>query len=424
MTGTTAGAVGLNLAAVARMRDTNGNKLKDSGDMLDVEYVLRNSGSGTTERLTVTDSAVKVLCKGSSLAAGAQTTCIGSRKVTLADMNRGVIVSSAVAQGQTADGQPVTAQARGISVKLSVVRRLAITQQVSGLGDVDRDGRLGVNDHISYSFVVSNVGTVSLSQVAVLDAHLSRSGLKVRCGATALKPGASTSCTAGAYRVTAADVIRGEVQNFAAATATTSAGVGVRSNSSVTAQPVNGLVVVVPPVKPPKPPRPHIDLRQWVARIDDNNRDTMVDSGDGVVFGFQVTNSGGSVVSRVAIDDARLARLGISISCSSQSIQPGRSVTCTSGVYTATNFSLTHGVGRNFASATALTVDAATIRSNSTVVTLPVGVPTSVALDRSSSLAFTGSPIGNLLQLAGGLFAAGFVLSLVGRKSARNNTTP
>lgn len=394
--------------------------------MIGVNYVLRNSGTATVERLTVIDPAVKVVCNRSSLAAGSTTACIGSRKVTLTDMNRGVIVSSALAGGVAIDGRRVTVAARSVSVALSVRTRLVIQQRIAGLVDVDRDGRIGAGDLLRYGFTVSNMGNVTLSRVAVRDAMISRFSLGVRCVATHLNPGTSTNCTAGAYTVTAWNVRRGKVANFAAATATTPSGVAVRSNSSVTVQPVAGRAVVGPPApKPTRPPRPRIELLQWIVRIDDNNHDTLVDWGDGVVYGFRVTNSGGTPVTKIAIDAARLARSGVRVSCASQTLQPGSSVTCISGVYTATEFSMTHGVGSNHASASAVSSSGKVIHSNSTVISLPVGVSVRVALAppsglaSPSGLAMTGSPADRLLMWAGGLIAAGLVLRLLSRKTSR-----
>jgi hypothetical protein len=423
---TASGPVGLTLVAAVHMTDANHNGRKDAGDMIGIDYVLRNSGTVTVERLTITDPAVNVVCRSTSLAAGAATACTGSRTVTLADMNRGVIVSSAAAWGAALDGRAVKFQAASASVSLSVVSRLTIQQHIGALVDVDRDGVIGLGDRIGYGFTVSNTGNVTLSRVTILDVLLGQSSLGARCAATVLEPGTSTSCDAG-YTVSAADVRRGKVQNFAAATATVPSGVAVRSNSSVTVQSVAGRVAVGPrvpkPPKPPRVPRPRIGLLQWILRIDDNNHDGLVDWGDGVVYGFRVTNSGGTLVTKIAIDDGRLAGQGVVISCPSGSLPPGALVTCTSSIYTATVFSMTHGAGPNYASATALSDSGTAIRSNSTLITLAVGEPVSAAVAAvsapSTSLAFTGSPLDDLLRWAGGLIAAGLVLSLVSRKAGR-----
>ena len=414
------------MVANLHITDANRNGLKDTGDGITMDYRLRNSGTVAVERLTVTDPAVIVVCTRSSLAAGAETACTGTRRVTLADMNRGVIVSSAAAQGISLDGRAVRVQAANASVSLSVVSRLTIQQHIGALADVDRDGAIGLGDRIGYSFTITNTGNVTLSRVSVLDLLLGRSSLGPRCAATVLAPGTSTSCAA-AHTISAADVRRGKVQNFAAAMAKSPSGVAVRSNSSVTVQSVAGPVSAGPRgPKPPRVPRPRIGLLQWIVGVNDNNHDALVDWGDGVVYGFRVTNSGGTPVTKIAIDDGRLAGQGVVVSCPSGTLQPGASVTCTSGAYTATVFSMTHGVGSNFASATALSDSGTAIRSNSTVLTLAVGMPVSAAVaavspvSAQTSLAFTGSPLDDLLRWAGGLIAAGFVLSLAGRKSARH----
>jgi uncharacterized repeat protein (TIGR01451 family)/LPXTG-motif cell wall-anchored protein len=71
-------------------------------------------------------------------------------------------------------------------------------------------------DQIQYTFVVSNASQVPVDNIVVNDAKAGA----VTCPVTTLAAGASTTCSAAPYTVTAADVTAGEVDNLATAGAT------------------------------------------------------------------------------------------------------------------------------------------------------------------------------------------------------------
>jgi uncharacterized repeat protein (TIGR01451 family) len=73
-----------------------------------------------------------------------------------------------------------------------------------------------IDDPVTFTFNVTNSGTLALDTLAVSG---SLAGLSaIACNATSLEPGASTTCTA-TYTVTLADVISGEISFSAQATA-------------------------------------------------------------------------------------------------------------------------------------------------------------------------------------------------------------
>ena len=67
-------------------------------------------------------------------------------------------------------------------------------------------------DTVTYSFVVTNTGNVTVTDVAVTDTFTAPAGpeLTVSCPVTTLAPAASTTCTAS-YTVTQADVDNGSI---------------------------------------------------------------------------------------------------------------------------------------------------------------------------------------------------------------------
>jgi hypothetical protein len=82
---------------------------------------------------------------------------------------------------------------------------------------------------ITYSFLVTNTGNVTLTAVSVTDPHVGLSAIS--CLSTSLAPGAAETCTA-TYTVTPADISTGSITNTASASGKSPSGGSVASNSS------------------------------------------------------------------------------------------------------------------------------------------------------------------------------------------------
>src|SRR6185437_2645703 len=127
-------------------------------------------------------------------------TCTASYTATQADVDAGSIKNSATASGTDPTGSPVTSPPSTATVTvngapgLSVVKT-ASPSTVSAVGDV-----------ITYSFLVTNTGSVTATNVSVNDAQTApagalTSGPTCPAGAASLAPGAAVTCTA-TYTVT------------------------------------------------------------------------------------------------------------------------------------------------------------------------------------------------------------------------------
>ena len=110
---------------------------------------------------------------------------------------------------------------------------LALTKSAA-VTDVDADGRTDLGDRITWSFLVTNTGTTTLTTVGVDDPTAGA----VTCPATTLARGASETCTSATYAITQADVDAGVVSNTATATASDPEGHTVISAASTTDTPV------------------------------------------------------------------------------------------------------------------------------------------------------------------------------------------
>ena len=99
---------------------------------------------------------------------------------------------------------------------------------------------LTLGETLHYSFVVTNTGNVTLTNVSVAETAFTGSGTApaITCpaGAASLAPGAQITCTA-TYVVTQADVDAGKITNTATATGTPPAGPAVTSPPSSAAVP-------------------------------------------------------------------------------------------------------------------------------------------------------------------------------------------
>ncbi|MFE5209265.1 hypothetical protein [Streptomyces sp. NPDC056600] len=189
------------------------------GDLVDYEYVVRNTGETTLTDVQVTDDrVVGIACRPTTLEPGEEVTCTGSYRVSESDAEAGSVTNTASATG-TFGGQQFRSEED--SARITVAggggeSGLRLDKRV----DDDRTYRVG--DVITYEYVVENTGDTPLTGVAVQDDRLGR----VTCPSTTLAPGQEMTCT-GTHRVTVADAKAGRITNTAIAVA---AG-GVRSDS-------------------------------------------------------------------------------------------------------------------------------------------------------------------------------------------------
>ncbi|MBV2210005.1 MAG: DUF11 domain-containing protein [Thermomonas sp.] len=302
-----------------------------AGDVIDYAFLVSNTGNVTLSGIVVNDVLLDApaVCPVSTLAPGASTTCTGSHTVTAADVAAGYVHNSATATGTppTVPGNPPSAP---ITTPPSTVDTpTAQNSAMTLVKSVTSSGPYAAGDVITYAFLVTNTGNVTLSGIVVNDALLDAAAV---CPATTLAPGASTTCT-GSHTVTAADVAAGYVHNSATASGTPPA---VPGN---------------PPPAPITTPPSTVDT----ATVQ-NSAMTMVKSvtstgpyaaGDVIVYAFLVTNTGNTNLSGITITDALLDAPAV---CPVATLVPGASTTCT-GNYTVTAADVAAGYVHNSATA-------------------------------------------------------------------------
>ncbi len=182
---------------------------------------------------------------------------------------------------------------------------------------------------ISYSFLVTNTGNVTLTAVSVTDPLL---GGTVTCASTTLAPGANTTCGPVSYTLTQADVDAGVVNNSATAGGTPPVGAPVTSPPSTTSTPITQ--------------SPAISL------VKTANVGSLPAVGQLVGYTFTATNTGNVTLTAVSISDP-LPGLSV-LSCAPvqpATLAPNQQLVC-SATYTVTTADLNAGGVTNTATAT------------------------------------------------------------------------
>ncbi|MFE5089891.1 hypothetical protein ACFRCI_05725 [Streptomyces sp. NPDC056638] len=304
------------------------------GEKVTYTYTVTNIGPQELTGVGVTDDrATGVTCGVTTLApagqSGDSTTCTGTYTVTDQDAGRGSVTNVATAHGQSG-GTQVVSEPDHVTVLVGSELGLHLAKSA----DDTRVYRAG--DKVTYTYTVTNTGDAELTGVGVTDDLVPG----VTCEATALAPGAVTTC-AGTYIVTEADAARGAVVNVAAAH-------GQSGGTQVVSEPDDVTLRAGAGAEP--------GLR-LTKTVDDSRRYRV---GEKVTYTYTVTNTGSQELTGVGVTDDRVARVTCGATALAPAGQSGDSTTCT-GTYRVTDADAKRGKVTNLAVATA---ENGTVRSN------------------------------------------------------------
>ena len=381
----------------------NSNTLLDADDEIEYTFVVTNTGNVKLDPVSVTDTMVgTVTCDDLFLDAGASTNCTADALYVLTqpDVDAGGVENRA-----TATGTPPLLVGGGIPVDVTDISDAGTKPEVDGSvttittppSTTETPSPIGTNtnvpddpeedpttllvppkpdiavlksitniditkgnaaifdtdDEITYEFVVTNTGNVSLDPVTVMDSKVG-----VTCPAGALAPAASVTCTAdAAYVVTTVDVNAGGVENTATATGTGPTPVGGGTppvvtdisdtgtkpgpNGTVTTEPTPVITDTPSPIgvlgNPPTteddpttvliPPLPSIEIIKSIGTIDVSfgANPLKLDALDKIEYTFEVTNTGNVKLDPVSVSDSMVG----TVSCLATSLEAGVSTSCT-----------------------------------------------------------------------------------------------
>src|SRR5262249_49710358 len=154
------------------------------GETLNYSYAVTNTGNVTLTNVAITDALPgisPVVCQETMLLPGASTTCTATYVATQADVDRGTVNNSAVGTGRTPSDGLVTSPPSETSVPGTA------DAQTEAVKSAQPAAFTAPGQTLNYSYLVTNTGAVTLTNVAVRDALAGVS--PVVCQATRLAPG-------------------------------------------------------------------------------------------------------------------------------------------------------------------------------------------------------------------------------------------
>jgi uncharacterized repeat protein (TIGR01451 family) len=241
-------------------------------------------------------------------------TCTHTHITTQADVDAGSIKNAVIATGTPPTGPDVTDEAEE-TVAGGRTPGIEITKNASP----QRYARPG--QVIGYTYVVTNIGNMTLHNVTVTDNRLG----PITCPHTTLAPGASMSCHA-THVTTQADVDAGSILNTATATGHPTVGPPVTDESTKRIAGGYG-----PSIEIAKTASPAVYSRH----------------GQLITYTYTVSNTGNLTLRHITLIDTRYGM----ITCPHSTLAPGASMTCTF-VHAITATDLDEGSVFNSAAAT------------------------------------------------------------------------
>src|SRR5699024_1727458 len=208
-------------ADLALEKKADKQEVSKAGEKIKYTLTVTNTGNVTLDHVTVNDPMLggDLEVTPSTLAPGETGEVKGTYTVTQGDIdNHEKIVNIATATGTPPGGDPEDPDnptTPPVEEDVPVIKDPAIAIEKTA----EEDKVVDAGDTITYHFVVTNTGNVTLDNVKVNDPMLDKAEVEVVLEETTLPPGESTNGTA-VYTVTQADIDRGIVKNVATSTGT------------------------------------------------------------------------------------------------------------------------------------------------------------------------------------------------------------
>ncbi len=288
-----------------------------AGQVVTYSFLLTNTGNVTLTDVGVVDgpfdgsgSMSTPSCPpgAASMSPGAQVTCIATYTLTQDDVDAGQVTNSATSTGTPPAGPDVVSTPDDAVVTIAQAPVIRVVKSASG-GPFTQAGQV-----VDYSFVVTNTGNVTLTDVGITDGPFSGSAAMSApvCPVATLAPTESTTCSAS-YTLSQTDVDAGLVTNTATSHGTPPTGPVVDSTPS------DALVPITPTAA--------ITLLKSV------DRTVVAGAGSRVVYSFLVTNTGGSTLTGLTVTESRFTGTGAfaTPACPVTTLAPAASTTCTVG---------------------------------------------------------------------------------------------
>ncbi|UXN73585.1 DUF11 domain-containing protein [Devosia sp. A8/3-2] len=348
----------LTIVKTGTLNDLDGDGLIDLGETITYSFSATNTGTLTLTGVTIDDpllqnAGVSVAPGPQTLASGGTATFTATYTPTRADIDAGQVSNTATGTGTPPSGPPIDSPPGTVVVPPEQTADLTIVK-TGTLNDLDGDGLIDLGETISYSFLATNNGTVTLTGVTIDDPLLQNAGVTLTPSPQTLAPAASVTFTA-TYTPTQADIDAGQVSNTATGTGTPPSGPPIESPPDT---------VVVPPDQ-----TPGLSIVK-TGTLNDLDGDNLLDLGETISYSFLATNTGAVTLNGVTIDDPLLQNAGVSVAPGPQTLAPGGTATFTA-TYAPTRADIDAGRVSNTATGTGTPPSGPPIESPPDTVVVP-----------------------------------------------------
>lgn len=211
--------------ALALTKTVAPEAITEADQVVTYSFEIINTGNVTVSDVKVADSEFSgtgpidmIVCPSDPvvLAPGEGIVCEASYSATQADVDAGVVTNTASAIASSPAGDTVTSEPSSARFTVAPAPAISVVKSVSPSDQAS----FVVGQEVTYSFVVTNTGNVTLTDVEVDDAEFTGAGSlsPVVCptGATRLAPNTQITCTAS-YTLVQEDIDAGTVRNSATA---------------------------------------------------------------------------------------------------------------------------------------------------------------------------------------------------------------
>jgi hypothetical protein len=378
--------------ALTMTKSVNPTTVDSAGDVVAYSFLVTNSGNVTLSSLGINETGFGgsgatplATCPGGALAPAAVVTCTASYAVTQADIDAGSVPNTAVAAAEF-DGAGVLSSSSSALVTATQDPSLDLVKSAN-LASVGSAGQA-----ITYSFLVTNDGNVTIDSIDVSEVSFSGSGTisAISCPGTTLGPADDMTCSA-TYTVTQVDIDSGSIDNNATVTGDDPAG------TAIPAPPTSA--VSIPVIFAPA---------LTVTKTADVTHVTR--PGTVIRYSFQVVNNGNTTLTGMTVDEIAFSGAGAmgAVTCPVGTLAPTAQTVCT-GDYT-----VVAGDARTSTLTNTAQASATYNRAGAPVTVTSAASTAVVAIDPALGLAMTGSDAPRSFGMAGVLAVAiGSLLVLI-----------
>ena len=256
------------------------------GTSLSYTFRITNTGNIPLTSAVVVESgwdgdgtAPVITCPSTAIAAGATADCTATHLLTQAEIDRGSVALTGTALGASAAGD-VTSTAATATTLITRSSGLGMTASASVTQ------MTAVGQTVTYTYVVTNTGLVTLSGVGVTESAFTGTGTApvVSCAPTVVAPGASSTCTSS-YVSVVGDTPLTEITIDVAAHGVAPTGVATPTGP----QAIVRVAMQIPAMT--------------FTKIADVASGSTIERGQSLTYTVTATNAGGAVLSPVTITD-------------------------------------------------------------------------------------------------------------------------